>query len=269
MYYEQLTLFDDAIEHDFNYAGEYGAKGEKRKPRRKATPEQIKKQNQKNREIRMRRKIHKNFKPDDLWVTLKYKAGTKKTVKELNKDFGTFIRKLRYQYKKRGVVLKWIARKEIGARGGLHIHILVNRIRGEDTDIIIKRAWGSPIWHTSLHDEGGYEKLAEYIVKEPTHEIRGQMSLFPEEEQDELIRYSCSRNLEEPEQVRKEYSHWTMRRILEAINSGDYMKKATPGYLIDKESIRSGVNPYTGLSYLHYIEYKIPETRINTFTEGT
>ena len=31
----------DAIEHEHKFAGEYGAKGEKRAPKKKATPEQM------------------------------------------------------------------------------------------------------------------------------------------------------------------------------------------------------------------------------------
>ena len=38
------------IEHEIKCAGRYGAKGEKRAQKKKATPEQIKKQNQWNRE---------------------------------------------------------------------------------------------------------------------------------------------------------------------------------------------------------------------------
>ena len=38
------------IEHEIKYNGRYGAKGEKRAPRKKATPEQIQKQNQYNKE---------------------------------------------------------------------------------------------------------------------------------------------------------------------------------------------------------------------------
>ncbi len=257
MYYEQLTIFSDAIEHDIGYAGKYGAKGEKRAPKQKPTPEQIEKQNQKNRETRLKRLIHHNFTPEDLWVTLKYPKGTRKSVKELKKDFTGFIRRLSYQYKKRGVSLKWVARKEIGARGGLHVHILVNRIPKEDTDLIIRKAWGNPIWHTTLFSQGGYEALAEYITKKPSGQVKGQLSLFPEDEQDELISYSRSRNLEEPKTERKEYSRRTVKKIIEALQSGDYMACATKGHYIDKDSIRIGVNPFTGLSYIHYAEYRL------------
>ena len=78
------------IEHEFKYMGRYGAKGEKRAPRRKATPEQIKKQNQYHREKTVLRKMRNNFEPGDLWVTLKLPQGMKMSGKEImkvQKDF--------------------------------------------------------------------------------------------------------------------------------------------------------------------------------------
>ena len=39
------------IEHEYTYPGRYGARGEKRKKKKKATPEQVAKQNQYNREM--------------------------------------------------------------------------------------------------------------------------------------------------------------------------------------------------------------------------
>lgn len=38
------------IEHEFKFVGKFGAKGEKRAEKKKATPEQVEKQNQYNRE---------------------------------------------------------------------------------------------------------------------------------------------------------------------------------------------------------------------------
>ena len=62
--YKKYT-FRYSIEHEIRFKGDYGGKGEKRAPRIKATPEQIAKQNQKNREIRVRRKIKENFEVEE------------------------------------------------------------------------------------------------------------------------------------------------------------------------------------------------------------
>lgn len=250
MAYRQYEwIFDNSIETDIVYAGNYGAKGEKRAPRRKATPEQIKRQNQRNKENYMRRLIKANFKEGDLWATLKYPAGTRKEVKDVQADLTRFLRKLRAEYKKLHVPLKFIYRIELGTQGGIHIHLLFNRV--PDADRIIQRLWihGRVNW-TSTYECGGFKSLAEYIVKEP-EEIEGQMSLFDEPDRGKLIKYSSSRNLVRPEPVKKEYSRRTVRKIL---RDGP---KPHEGFYIDKDAIVIGVNPYTGYSYIHYTETRI------------
>ncbi len=251
-YWLDTFKFPNSIEYEYKYAGKYGAKGEKRLAKKKITPEQIKKQNQANRETYVRRLIKENFFPEDLWITLKYPKGTRKPVWEVKKDFARFLERLRYRYRKHWHELKFIARKEIGKKGGIHIHILVPRIKGADTDLIVKDAWtyGS-IYFTSIYEMGGYKKLANYIVKQPDEEVEEQLSLFPKKEREELIRYSCSRNLKRPEPERKVYYKWTLRKIIEE------GMDPRPGYYIDKDSIRTGINRYTGMSYLHYTECRI------------
>lgn len=262
MYWLDIWRFVTSTEREYKFPGKYGAKGEKRKSKVKPTPEQVKKQNQRNREKKMRRLIKANFSEWDLWCTLKYPAGTRKPLEEVKKDKKLFLERLRYAYKKKGKPLKFICRLEIGKRGGIHMHILIPRIKGEDTDILVQKAWGNGrVNFQSIYDYGGYEKLANYIVKAPDEEQMKQLSLFPEEEQKELIRYSASRNLIRPEPERMEYRRWTVRKL---VQDGP---KPTPGYWIDKNSIRHGINKYTGMTYYHYTEYKIGEghpNKVNT-----
>lgn len=77
------------------------------------------------------------------------------------------------------------------------------------------------------------------------------MSLFPEEEQKHLVKYSCSRNLKRKKPKRKFYKRRTLKK---AIENGPTPKK---GFYIDKNSIVFGVNAYTGMSYLRYTEFRI------------
>lgn len=109
------------------HTGRYGARGQKRQKRRKATPEEIAKQNQWKRERDVRRLIKWNFGIGDYWFTLTYKKGSRPPWKQMQKDMSKFIRKLRDKYKKYGWELKYIYRLEIGKQGGPHVHILVNR----------------------------------------------------------------------------------------------------------------------------------------------
>lgn len=252
-YWMDAWRFPNSTEYEFKYAGNYGAKGEKRRKKEKATPEQIKKQNQLNREKRMRRLIKDNFFPNDLWTTLKYPKGTRKSLKEVKKDFRGFYDRMKTEYKNRGQPFKFIYRLEIGKRGGIHIHILINRLEGNcDTDIIIKKSWehGS-VNYENIYDAGGYERLANYIVKGPDEQVEKQLSLFPEEDRKEFSKYSTSRNLKRPEPERKTYKRRTLRQLIEQ------GIRPTPGYYIDPESIHQGVNRFTGMSYLHYTECRI------------
>lgn len=251
-YWLDIFRFPNSIEYEFKYAGKYGAKGEKRAAKKKASPEQIKKQNQRNREKYIRRLIKLNYFQDDLWITLKYPKGTRKPVNEVKKDLKNFIERLRYQFAKRGEPLKFISRMEIGKRGGIHIHILVPRIRGSDTDLLVQNAWKHGRANfVSIYEYGGYEQLAGYIAKLPDEEVEEQLSIFTEKEKKEFVKYSCSRNLIRPAPERKKYSRWTVKRLIEE------GPKPTEGYYIEKDSIHAGINQYTGMSYLHYTEYRI------------
>lgn len=266
-YIEKIFRSPNVIEHEFSYKGKYGAKGEKRADKKKPTREQIAKQNQTNRENRIRRTLQLNFSEGDMWICLKYPKGYRLALTEVEKDLDKFIANVRYAYKKLGRVLKWFIRVDIGELGGIHVHIAVNRLWEIQTDVLLEKKWryllkkrgipekdlyGKVDWET-MYDAGGFKRLAEYIAKkyQEDSEEYEQLSLFDETEQKRLSSIRCSRNLIRPEAEVLESSKKTMREIVE------FGPKPTPGFYIDKDSIFSGVNPYTGLSYLHYTEYRI------------
>lgn len=250
MYRLKKYAFKKSIDYEYSFAGNYGAKGEKRSPKKKPTPDQIRKQNQHNREKRMWRLLRANFEAGDLWTTLKYPKGIRPPVDKVKKDIGNMLRKLRAAYKARGSPLKFIYRLEIGEQGGIHIHLVVNRI--SDTDKMLSKAWKNPLNITPMYSEGEFRDLAAYIVKQP-EEVKEQLSLFDMDDQKKLLAVSSSRNLIRPEPETKEYSRRTMRKILE---KGPV---ATPGYYIDVDTVYRGINPYTGESYYGYTEVKIGE----------
>lgn len=266
-YIEKIFRSKNVIEHEFSYKGKYGAKGEKRADKKKPTKEQIAKQNQTNRENRIRRKLQLNFSEGDLWNCLKYPEGYRLTLTEVEKDVDKFIANVRYAYRKLGHELKWFVRVDIGKLGGIHVHIAVNRIWEIQTDVLLEEKWryllkkrgigeedlyGKVDWET-MYNAGGFKKLAEYIAKkyQEDSEEYEQLSLFDETEQKRLSSVRCSRNLICPEPEVVESNKKTMREIV------DFGPKPTPGFYIDKNSIFSGINPYTGLSYLRYTEYRI------------
>ena len=252
MYWKDTWRFPGSNEIEIKFAGNYGAKGERRSVKAKVTPEQIAKQNQRNKEKRMRRLIKANFIENDLWITLKYPQGTRKAADEVKRDLKNFMQRLRRAYAKRETDLKFIYRIEVGARGGIHIHMIANRV-GPDSDVVVQKAWGKNgrVNFQSLYEEGGFEDLAAYIVKQPDEEQYEQLSLFAEEDIKDFIKFSCSRNLVRPEPERKYYHRRTVKAMLEE------GVKPSAGYYIDKNSIVKGVNKYTGYSYLQYTEVLI------------
>lgn len=265
-YTRKITRYGPCIDVGYTYAGTYGAKGEKRNKKIKPTPEQIRRQNQRNRERYMKQLIYLNFKEGDYWICLKYQKGYRPNPNVVVRDFGKFWDRLRYRYKKRGRPLKMVARLELGKFGGAHIHIIVNEIG--DTGKLVSEAWKQTQNNAGVNLQflrDNYEELAAYIVKEPKRKALEQISMFPEEIQKQFVKYTCSRNLVRPKTERKEYSHWTMARILR--------DGPTPseGYYIDKSTVRQGVNPFTGFSYLYYTERRIDRKRgdppwMSTFT---
>lgn len=254
-YTRLIYRFFNSTEYEFHYVGKYGAKGEKRAPRQKQTPEQQKIVNQRLKGRKMRRIIKANFFPNDIWVTLKYPKGLRKPLDEVKKDFKKFRDRMRSAYKKMGEEFKYVYRMEIGKKGGIHIHILINRSRNRpDTEVLIQNMWTEGrANYQNIYESGGYKDLAEYIVKQPDEEVMKQLSFFEPKEQKEFIKYSCSRNLIRPEPERRECHHWTLRKL---ITEGP---KPKPGYYIDKSSYEYGINPYTGMSYLRYTEVRIKE----------
>lgn len=230
-------IFTDSIEVEEGYTGRYGAPGMPRQKKRKATPEEIKKINQYNREKLIRRLIKENFSLYDYWATLTYEKGKRPTPQEMKKDTQRAIRKIRSEYRRNGHELKYIIRMGIGEQGGPHIHILVNRISGPDygTDIILTKCWErGHVYFTTTYEYGGYRKLANYIAKP-----------LEEWEPETLKRYTRSRNLTIPKPKVKK---WKADRWKEA--------KAPDGWYIEKETFQEGINPVTGKRYRHYIMFK-------------
>lgn len=254
MYEMKVYRLGDENEYEYKYRGNYGARGEKRAARARITTEEQRRINQRNKEKGIRRLIKLNFKRNDLYVTLKYPKGQRKPIKEILKDKAAFTRTMRARYKKAGFKFKFIYRLEVGKLGGVHFHFIINAVPGEDVTGWVREAWGCG--HANfeyLYEEGGFEALAAYMVK-PAQSDTGQMYFegMGMEDKKAFMRYGSSRNLERPVPEVKSYSHWTMRRILE-----NGMPKPSGGFYIDKGSIRRGINPFTGYSYLYYTERRM------------
>lgn len=244
-YKRQVWEFDQSLEIEEKHTGNFGARGQKRMKRKKATREEIVRQNQWKRERDVRRLIKWNFTKNDYWMTITYKKGCRPAPEEMKKDLSALIRKVRSSYNKAGKELKYICRMGIGKRGGPHMHILVNRFATEETatDLIFSEAWKKG--HVNIkttYDAGGYKDLAEYITKP-----------LEEWEEDSIKRYSRSRNLISRSPREKVIN----RRSLVDPKGHAIYPKAPKGYYIDPDSVRMGINKITGYAYRHYTLIKL------------
>lgn len=229
--YERIRyIFRGSIEVEERHSGRYGAPGQPRKKKVKATPEQIEKQNQKNRENKTRRLIKANFFENDYWVTLTYRKGERPgSIQEAVDLARKALRKLKAHYRRMGLELKYIICTEVGSKGGIHHHVIINR--APDGDTLINEVW--PHGHPDiklLYRQGEYKALAEYITKQP--EKAGCEK-----------RYSRSRNLVVPEPEKRIMLRPTWNRE----------PKPPKGYYLDKDTYIEGVNPVTGYKYRHYM----------------
>ena len=227
------------------HTGRYGAKGQTRGKRRKASREEIRKQNQWKRERDVRRLMKWNFGPNDYWMTVTYKKGERPSPEEMKQDMAWLIRTARRRYKKYGQELKYILRMGIGKKGGPHIHILVNRFSTSDTgtDLIFSSIWKKGhINFRTTYEAGGFRDLAKYVTKP-----------LEDWEPETLKRYSPSKNL-----IRKEPKEKPVdRRSLMDSQGHPIPPKAPKGYYVDPDSIRQGINPVTGFAYRHYTIVKL------------
>lgn len=282
-YWHDIYVFYNSIEHEYKFAGSYGAKGEKREKKKKPTKEQMARQNQINRENRTRRLIKANFRPMDLWCCCKYPAGVRMPLEEIKKDRKGFFDRLRSAYRKHNAELKYVYRLEVSGTGGVHLHVLVNRIWTAQTDVLIGMAWQATLknswcsrdrpvnrtdglvdWKTT-YEAGGYAGLADYLTKKPEEgsDEYEQLSLFPKEERKYFLAVQSSRNLVRPEPERHYYSRRTMRKLIEE------GPRAEEGYYIDYDTLYIGRNPYTGLSYCRYTEVRLDSPDGDMFREVT
>lgn len=116
--------------------------------------------------------------------------------------------------------MKWIACTEIGSRGGIHHHMLLNQYDDVREIAELWERYGGYA-HIQFVRGNNLAKLALYIAKNE---------------------YSCSRNLiDPPERMKKvKANSWRDDPVVPA------------GWMLDKDSLVTGINPVTGHGYQFY-----------------
>ena len=251
-------LLGDIREAEAGYTGKTTGRGRKQK----ATPEQIERWNRAKRRKAVRILLEANFKKGDLWVCLKYKKGTRKSVQEVSKDLSEFCRRMRIAYKKEKQVLKWIARIEVGKLGGLHVHIVCNAFKGDGLSLVADTwekvsAEASRANVESLDGSPDREQLADYITKESEKDDDQYHLPGTIEDRKAVLRIRSSRNLIRPEPER---TPLTKREFEKLMTQGP---KPAKGFVVVPDSVRRGENPITGMPYIRW-----KEVRINPKCEG-
>lgn len=216
------------------HPGNYGAPGVERAPKRKRTPEEVARQNHRNRVRKVQRLIIANFHKGDWHLILTYRKDLRPaTVQEAKGVLKKFLDDMRKAYKKAGYPFKYICVTERGRKGACHHHLIIEDIANLElnTKNLVMKFWDRGRGRFSpLYLEGEFECLAEYITKEET------------KEEGQGCSYSRSRNLIVPKPKKEIIRRKTWRKN----------PKPKKGYYIVPDSVVNGINPVTGYPYQRY-----------------
>lgn len=234
-YMLEICVAGDTYEVSKYYTYREHVKGEKREKKEKPTSEAQKKVNQRKAEKDLRRIMACNFKDGDAVVRLDFrnKPGGSEEMQDLISDA---IKKVRNEYAKKEAALKYIYVKEVGPRGGRHIHMVMNWEEGIDVMAILRKCWPHGGIHIDPWNTGpDFSKLAAYFIKYAARTEATEGRLIGK-------RWYASRNLKRPKIVKK------------VIRSNRFREevKEKKGYYLLKDSVRQGVSDFTGFRYFSY-----------------
>ena len=234
MYIKNTYRYKNVVEVERIHSGRYGKKtvpGARVKP----TPEEMEKVNERNCIKKLRRKIQANFDEGDLFLTLTYRRENRPDPAESKKRIRYLLDRLRKTWKAHDDELKYIIVTEY-MNVSIHHHLVLNDLADGTGAKKVNQFWkqygGSNTKY--LYEDGNYELLAAYLVKETNKSFR-------EKGNPSKLRYSCSRNLVTPKAKTK------------IIERDDWPEepRVPKGCCLDKQSLFNGVNKM-GYRYQYY-----------------
>ena len=229
----------------------------KRGKRSKPTTEIQQRLNQRHTEGRLRRLLHTNFTPSDLFATLTFDdANLPTSVEDAQRLLQNFLRRLKRKYARLGLDAKYIYVLEYGQKHNrLHIHLVLT---GGITRADLEKLWGlGAVSVDSLRFErDGLASLARYLTKGGEGADRPTWK-----------RWSGSRNLEKPTVTQRDgrLSHRKMAALCQDGGDADYLETQFDGYEMADFSVSVGEDIYGGL-YLFATLKKEP-TRAGAWSE--
>jgi hypothetical protein len=241
------------------YCGEYleveifpvYTKAKGRGKRKKPTSDTQQRLNRRHAEGKLRRLLHTNFTPSDLFLTLTFDdAHMPASVEDAQREIQNFLRRLKRRYAKLGTELKYIYILEKGQEHDrLHVHMVVSGGMDEEE---LAQLWG--MGHVSADclqfDENGLAKLARYFAKGDT-ENGGKPITWK--------RWVGSRNLEKPQVEERDgrLSHRKMAGLCQDGGDTDYLETEYCGYEIAPYTVKTSEDIYGGY-YLAAVLKKMP-----------
>lgn len=209
------------------HTARYGAPGQPRRKKAKATPEAVKKQNQRRKEEKVGRIIAANFAEGDYVRTLTFAPAQRPAnMKEAQAIFKDFYQRLRREYRKRYFDLYWMANIECTPRGAWHVHFICNSIFGGGD--LIKALWPyGGVYDQLIRDLTSTGKnLGAYIAKTPdSTAAAGEHKVIES-------KLTHSRNLVVPQPEEKPISGWKLEDA----------PRVPKGWYLVKESYFEGIN---------------------------
>lgn len=231
-----------------------------RSKRKKPTSEVQQRLNRRHATDRLRRLLHTNFTPKDLFVTLTFDdEHLPATVAECQRCIQNFLRRVKRKYCKAGREFKYLYIIEYGEKHNrLHTHLVINSGLNRNE---LSAAWGNGAVSSDRlrFDNDGLMALAVYLTK----------GSGDDKNRTTFKRWSGSRNLEKPIITERDgrISHKKMLGFCENGGDGEYLETQYNGYETVDLTVCLSADLYGGL-YLSAMLKQMPMKKDLPFSTG-
>lgn len=221
-------------QHTYYYAPRTDTKEGSRRKKENKTSEAQKKVNSRQAAKKLTWIFNENFDGTSLYVTWSFAKENRPAGKEeLRKIVDKLLRDIRKIFKEAGDVAKYVWVAEVGERGAVHVHMVLNAIEIAK----LKKCWDKGwIDIKPLDDSGQYRKLASYFVKYSEKTMKTCEGFSGK-------RYNSSKNLKIPQPT---------KTTVRSKNAYNHTIEIPQGWYLDKDSVAESWHEVTGFMYFTY-----------------